>query len=79
MVSTARGGPPVKRFIDLGAQVIEGAREFAFYDTITDRFEDFGGEQAWATWDEFAEVCSGDRERYRALCPPWVFGPEARP
>jgi len=43
----------VIRFIDLGDQILEGMREFAWWDTITDTFEEFNGNQTWDTWKEF--------------------------
>lgn len=41
------------RFIDLGDQIVEGTREFAWWDTVTDTFLQFSGEQTWETWDQF--------------------------
>lgn len=46
----------MKRFIDLGDQIDEGTKEFAWYDTILDRFEEFSGEQTWNCWDSFREA-----------------------
>jgi len=43
----------VIRFIDLGDQILEGTREFAWWDTITDEFLEFSGDQAWETWKDF--------------------------
>lgn len=44
----------MKRFIDLGDQtgniIYEvGEREFAFYCTVTDKFETFNSNQTWST------------------------------
>ena len=41
------------RFIDLGDQILEGQREFAWWNTISDVFFQFSGEEAWETWEEF--------------------------
>jgi len=41
------------RFIDLGDQILEGTRQFAWFDTIVDRFDSFCDNQAWETWLEF--------------------------
>ncbi len=41
------------RFIDLGDQITEGFREFAWFDTISDSFIDLCGEQTWETWERF--------------------------
>ena len=61
------------RFIDIRNQGV-GSR-FAFWDTITDRFLEIEGEQAWDNWDEFLEVAKGHSllKRLKDLCPDWVF------
>lgn len=41
------------RFIDLGDQILEGTKQFAFFDTVTDTFECFDNDEAWETWLEF--------------------------
>jgi len=41
------------RFIDLGDQILEGTKHFAWFDTVTDTFEDHGGEQVWSSWEDF--------------------------
>jgi len=65
-------GEMMKRFIDLRGQGT-GCR-FAWWDTIRDEFESFSGDQAWNTWNEFMEVCLSEKqERYKRLCPAWVF------
>ena len=62
----------MKRFIDLREQGT-GYR-FAWFDTTTDTFETFDGEQVWDTWREFIEVCNKNKlMRYRNLVPGWVF------
>lgn len=43
------------RFIDLGDQILEGERQFAWYDTVTDSFLEFSGNQVWSSWVEFCE------------------------
>ena len=41
------------RFIDLGDQITtDGTQEFAWYDTIVDKFITFNGNQVWETWVE---------------------------
>ena len=63
----------MKRFIDLRGQ--HTGFRFALYDTVRDVFEEFDGEQTFDDWYDFAAVCPKDRqERYRSLCPTWVFG-----
>lgn len=41
------------RFIDLGDQILEGQRQFAWWDTVTDTFLQFSGNQTWQNWDDF--------------------------
>lgn len=45
------------RFVDIRNQGV-GSR-FAFWDTITDRFVEIEGEQAWDNWDDFFDVAEG--------------------
>ena len=60
----------MKRFIDLGEQILEGERCFAWFNTVVDQFEEYGGVQAWQTWAEFEQDCGGDDLlRYRGLFP----------
>ena len=60
----------MKRFIDLGEQILEGERCFAFYDTVVDRFEEYYGEQVWTSWADFEENYTGNElPRYRQLVP----------
>ena len=63
------------RFIDL-RHVAEdvGDRRFAFWNTVTDKFiaTDFG-DQAWSTFDDFAESYAGDQlDRFKGLTPEWA-------
>jgi len=62
----------MKRFVDLRGQDI--GEQFAWFNTVTDKFESFNGEQVFDTWDEFSLCYDGENlERYRGLCPSWVF------
>lgn len=64
----------MKRFIDLRGQGT-GAR-FAWWDTGVDHFESHSDQQAWITWEDFrADYDGNEADRYRSLCPPWVFLP----
>ena len=70
----------MKRFVDIRGQAT--AYRFAWFDTGCDHFEEFDGSQVWDTWDNFADdyahtdrVMTSDLERYRVLCPAWVFSP----
>lgn len=58
------------RFIRIGDQIIDGANEFAFYDTTTDTFRNFSGISTWETVEEFIECYEGDElDRYLNLIP----------
>ncbi|MTK53286.1 hypothetical protein [Paludibacter sp.] len=65
----------MKRFIDLGNQTgnidyDSGEREFAFYDTVRDCFETFGGSQTWTCIEDFIKDYSGNElDRYLILIP----------
>jgi hypothetical protein len=77
------------RFVDLGRQLWVdendpiSSRQFCFFDTVTDRFLDFDGEQVFETWRDVEEARLPDSsfsgvdttllERCKGLCPPWVF------
>ena len=58
----------MKRYIDLKDQTgnvdyEEGEREFAFYCTVTDKFEIFCGSQTWDSREELAnDVKDAGRE-----------------
>ena len=65
------------RFIDLRKQCT-GYR-FAWFNTVSERFEAFGFEQVFQEWKDFAEVCPPDMQyRYRGLCPAWVFAKKGK-
>ncbi len=55
----------MKRFIDMGDQITEGVRTFAWWDTITDRFETFLGSQKWESKESFTQDFECDYD-----CPP---------
>ena len=65
------------RFIDLGEQILEDYPMFAWFDTITDTFIEFAGDQRWETWEDFEEAynCEEDMpeswpiERFGGLFP----------
>ena len=68
----------MKRFIDLRGQ--DTGFRFAWYDTCTDEFERFNGNQAWDDMAEFGFDFAVDRksdkaqlERYCGLALPWAF------
>ncbi|MFX0198974.1 MAG: hypothetical protein ACFFCW_22865 [Candidatus Hodarchaeota archaeon] len=69
------------RFIDLGDQILEGSRQFAWWSTIIDQFMIYNYEQSWDTWEEFDHAYREDEkqidmtntmytlERYKGLFP----------
>ncbi len=68
------------RFVDMRAADIAGSR-FAFWNTVVDSFIPLIG-YAWATWGDFVEEYQDrgerlgiDLERFKRVCPPWVFEP----
>ena len=74
------------RFVDLGEQILDGTREFTFYDTVTEEFIVINGSCKWDSWDDFyanwmEDIVDGDvnttyynyLKRFHTLCPGWVF------
>ena len=69
------------RFIDLGKQIggddETWFREFAFYNTVSDRFIEYGGTQVWGCIEDFENDWKQfDRgefpfERFKSLIPDW--------
>lgn len=56
------------RFINLTGQITEGDHEFAWYDTIIDKFLEFNGIQTWSTWEDFEQDYDGDDiKRFKGL------------
>lgn len=49
------------RFIYIGEQIDEGAKDFAFYDTISDEFIEFYGTSVFSCLEDFLEVCNEPR------------------
>ncbi len=64
----------MKRFVDLRPAEIAGYR-FAFWCTVENRFEEFSGDTAWGTLEEFRESAAleapfawlQDQERHDSL------------
>ena len=72
------------RFIDLGKQIAvdetdpEWPRQFAFYNTVNDRFVSANGAHVFDSWREFDTYANDELEpefilRCKRLCPLWVF------
>ena len=64
------------RFIDLEDQILEDCPMFTWYDTITDTFEEYNGNQTWETWKDFVYDHTTEKqyktkpiERYFRLFP----------
>ena len=41
------------RFIQIGDQILDGADDFAWFDTVRDMFIGVGDCYVWETWQEF--------------------------
>lgn len=58
------------RFLDLTNQIDDNTQAFAFYDTVTGRIVDIGGEQVFGDRADFIEFyldVYDDGERYQRL------------
>lgn len=72
----------MKRFIDIRNQGT-GYR-FAFWDTCSKCFYEFHGEQVWESFQDFQDAWEEESpqgellslERFRNICPEWVFDGE---
>ena len=51
------------RFIDIREQILDGERNFAWFDTITDQFIEYNGTHVWSSWDEFINDFDGDENQ----------------
>ncbi len=64
-------------FIDLEERVCEGIRVFSWFNTITDTFFEFDGNQTWENWDDFAQSYFAEKihselyplSRFKSLFP----------
>ena len=78
------------RFIDLGKQIAldeedsKHPRQFAFYNTTSDRFIEIDGIQVFDSWEEIERIISFSESsdekfltRLKNLCPCWVFQKES--
>ena len=63
----------MKRFIDLRSHYEDIGCNFAWWDTVRNRFEEHSGSFAWHLWDEFERDYQGIHlDRYRSLAPSWL-------
>lgn len=46
------------RLIRIGGQILEGNEDFAFWDTVRDRFVDIDGETVWHDREDFERDCA---------------------
>ncbi len=67
------------RFIDLTGQITSGF-EFAWYDTVRDKFLTVDGEQTWDCWEDFERDAKEDSnfpplhmDRFKSLFPKDKF------
>lgn len=54
------------RLIRIGGQIMEGNEDFAFWDTVRDRFVEIAGNTVWDSREKFEVDClfaGGDGER----------------
>ena len=54
------------RFINLGEQILEGYNYFAWFDTLTVKFEEYNGSQVWESWEEFEEDFKAEPEENKS-------------
>ena len=62
------------RYIHIGNQICEDPNDFAWFDTVTDRFHMFNGTHVWSSWEDFVFDYNLERggaglDRYRRLYP----------
>lgn len=62
----------MKRFVDLGDQTGNcdksiNEKEFSFYCTVTDKFENFCGNQTWNTQEELIQDCISHGLTYKEI------------
>lgn len=70
------------RFIDVRNQ--ETGYRFAFFDTVRDKFCEFGGDQVWDSMEDFkwsfsvsvteGLISSSEIDRFVGLMPDWALG-----
>lgn len=64
------------RFVDIRGQGT--CNRFAFWDTVTSKFLEFNGEQAWIDKDDFLECLDAQNnnysvDRFVGLMPDWAL------
>lgn len=52
------------RFVYIGAQIIGEEKQFAFYDTIPDKFIELDGMQVFDDWADFCDYWKSHGEEY---------------
>lgn len=63
------------RYVDISVSLGEDSYNFAWWDTVNDRFMIVGRAQAWETWADFEQSLSEDLnypqalERFKNLYP----------
>jgi len=43
------------RYVDIGDQIMEDSSQFAWFDTVIDRFLSFDDTYVWDSWEEFED------------------------
>jgi hypothetical protein len=49
------------RFVYIGDQILDKAKDFAFYDTTTDTFREFGGAYTFTSFENLNELLADDK------------------
>jgi len=52
------------RYIHVGSQILDGGIQFAFWDTVTDRFIEYNGTQVFDDWNDFLLWRAGEEDKY---------------
>ena len=55
------------RFVYIGSQISSNERQFAFYDTVQDRFLDFKGDQVFSSLEDFKTSAKNHKLYERCL------------
>jgi hypothetical protein len=55
------------RFVKIGNQINEDEDSFAFFDTVTDKFMEFDGEQVFEHLSDFVEIARNSEYLGRCL------------
>lgn len=71
--TSKKGNREMIRFINLGDQIIEDEKQFAWYDTVRSNFLEYNGSYVWDTWEEFEEDYSFELRTPTPTAAPNLF------